>query len=95
MFRGRRRFVLLDHPGGLNLEALRGKGHVAYYSVGAPEKAKVRVLRRAAKRDVTRARRLMKGRCPPWTSIQWGADGQPHYIHDRKHRTFGKQRAGL
>lgn len=95
MFRGRRRFVLLDRPGGINLEALRGKGHVAYYSVGAPEKANVRVLRRATKRDVTRARRLMSLQCPPWTRIQWGDDGQPHYIHDLDHPTLRKRRAGL
>lgn len=96
MFRGRRRFVLLNRP-GLVLEALRGrKGSVAYYSVGASEKAKIAVLRRGTKRDVARARRMMKARCAPWTSIRWGADGQPHYIHDLTHPTFRqKKRAGL
>jgi len=55
MFRGRRRFVVLNKPGMLWLELLRQSrfaGSCACYSVGAPEKAKLRVLRRGTRRDV-------------------------------------------
>ena len=84
MFRGRRRFVVLDYPGGLNLEGVREKRprDVVYYSVSALEKKTLRVVRRGTKRDVAKSREMLEDRCPPWTRIEWGADGQPNYIHD-------------
>jgi hypothetical protein len=86
MFRGRRRFVVLDYLGGLNLEGVqerkKRRGHVVYYSVSAVEKRTLRVVRRGTKRDAARARKLLEDRCMPWTRIEWDDGGQPNYIHD-------------
>jgi len=84
MFRGRRRFVVLNKPGGLWLERVRDSrfaGLAAYYSVGDAEKKKLRVLRRGTRRDVLRARRLLESGCTPWTRVKWGKDGRPTYVH--------------
>jgi hypothetical protein len=83
LFRGRRRFVVLERPGGLSLERLRKIGpHVVYYSVSNAEKKTIRVVRRGTVRDATRARKLIEDRCLPWTHVRWNADGQPAYMHD-------------
>jgi hypothetical protein len=92
LFRGRRRFVMLVTTSGVALERLIGKGAVSFYSVGIPEKRQIRIVRRATKRDVTRARQKLSKACPPWTSIKWSKDGQPSYIVDLKHPTFRRKR---
>lgn len=83
-FRGSRRFVVLNRPGGLWLDRVYRSRFAgpAYYSVSAKEKAALRVTRRGTRRDVLRARKLVEASCPPWTRVEWSADGQPTYVHD-------------
>lgn len=83
LFRGRRRFVVLEHPGGVVLKRVRPgrRNDCAFYSVGPAEKIASRVIKRSTPSARSRAKRLLEARCMPWTTIVWNGD-TPTYRHD-------------